>query len=347
VLDGVVRRTIRLPESGVEIALLDWGGEGPPALLHHANGFCAALWGPVAGRLRSRFRLIAMDARGHGDSPQPNGPDPFRWDLLAADLMAVGEFLLAEIGVERFALGLGHSFGGTLTLAAASRRDLFERIVLVDPVLYPSNLKRELYPASGAEPADLANPSDPSEQSGSEDPDHGTELSRRARKRKAVWSSRSDAREFFLSKPLFAAWRPEALDLYVAEGLRERSDGQLELKCAPEVEAQVFEGARTSGLDHEVAASLLENPALLIWASRGNFPRVMYQEIVSRMRDGTIEDMAAGHLAPMEEPEKVADSVLRFCRPGGESTVEAGRSRSKPSNESNESNASNESAAPK
>ena len=117
VLSGVARRVIRLPESGVEIALLDWGGEGPPALLHHANGFCAALWGPVARHLRSRFRLIAMDARGHGDSPRPEGPGAFSWDLLAADLLGVGELLLAELGAPRFALGLGHSFGGTLTLA--------------------------------------------------------------------------------------------------------------------------------------------------------------------------------------------------------------------------------------
>jgi pimeloyl-ACP methyl ester carboxylesterase len=145
-------------------------------------------------------------------------------------------------------------------------------------------------------------------------------LSTRARKRKAVWGSRAEAREFFLGKELFAAWRPDALDLYVAEGLRDRPDGQVELKCAPDVEAQVFEGARTSGLDHEAAASILKNPALLIWASRGNFPRALYEGIASRMRAGTIEELDVGHLAPMEEPERVADSVLRFCR-----SVETGR----------------------
>ena len=49
---GNVRR-IRVPggDSGVEIAVLDFGGRGPAALLHHATGFCAALWAPVAERL--------------------------------------------------------------------------------------------------------------------------------------------------------------------------------------------------------------------------------------------------------------------------------------------------------
>jgi hypothetical protein len=37
-LTQVSRRKIQLPESGIEIALLDWGGDGPLALLHHAKG---------------------------------------------------------------------------------------------------------------------------------------------------------------------------------------------------------------------------------------------------------------------------------------------------------------------
>jgi pimeloyl-ACP methyl ester carboxylesterase len=64
VLAQVSRRKIRLPESGIEIALLDWGGDGPIALLHHANGYCAAIWAPVAERLRCHYRVIEVDS-GH------------------------------------------------------------------------------------------------------------------------------------------------------------------------------------------------------------------------------------------------------------------------------------------
>ena len=76
-LDDVARRRVRT-KSGIEIALRDWGGDGPLALLHHANGFCAELWAQVAERLRGRFHLIALDARGHGASskPDPEGDCP-------------------------------------------------------------------------------------------------------------------------------------------------------------------------------------------------------------------------------------------------------------------------------
>jgi pimeloyl-ACP methyl ester carboxylesterase len=285
VLEGVSRRRIILEQSGVEIAVLDWGGSGPPALLHHANGFCAALWDPVAQLMRSQFRVFALDARGHGDSSRPEGAEAFGWDRLASDLVGVGQRLLAELGAERFALGLGHSFGGTLTLAAAGEQNLYERIALIDAVLHPPVVR-----LSG---------------------ERGSELSVRARKRRALWGSRAEAREFFLGKPLFAPWCEEAIDLYIAEGLRERTDGQVELKCSPEVEASVFEGP--PNLDNEKAASQLSVPALLVWAARGNFPRSMYQSTAALMKDGTVEDIQAGHLAPMERPELVADSVLRFC----------------------------------
>jgi len=66
VLAQVSRRKIRLPESGIEIALLDWGGDGPIALLHHANGYCAAIWAPVAERVRTPT-LIQWAKRGDFD----------------------------------------------------------------------------------------------------------------------------------------------------------------------------------------------------------------------------------------------------------------------------------------
>jgi len=47
----IERRRLPLPGRGVEIALLDWGGDGPLVLMHHANGFCAGTFGLVAEAL--------------------------------------------------------------------------------------------------------------------------------------------------------------------------------------------------------------------------------------------------------------------------------------------------------
>ena len=136
--EDVQRRHVEL-SSGLEIALLDWGGEGPLALLHHANGFCAGCWAAVAEGLRPRYRVIAMDARGHGDSSKPRGGESYRWEHFGRDAGEVAAALAALSGAGRVALGLGHSFGGTALLTAAAERPaLFERLVLVDPIVPPA-----------------------------------------------------------------------------------------------------------------------------------------------------------------------------------------------------------------
>ncbi len=285
-LRGVRRRRLRL-SSGIEIALLDFGGRGPLALLHHATGFCAGVWGLVAEGLRERFRVIALDARGHGDSSKPAAPEAYRWDCFADDLEAVALALAAEQG-GRIALGVGHSFGGTATLAAAARRPaLFERLLLVDPVIPP--------PASAA--------IDPARREGAE------RLARSARERRPRWPSREEVRASWAGKDFFAGWQPLALELYLAEGLRERSDGSVELKCPPEVEAWVFEAS--GSLEVFALAPSVTAAARIQWARSGSFPREVYEALAARMPRGEVEDVDAGHLVPMERPDLVIASALR------------------------------------
>ena len=283
-LEHVERRRLPLPETGVEIALLDWGGSGPLALLHHANGFCAALWDLVARPLTRHFRVVAMDGRGHGDSSAPQAPEHYAWRHFGSDLAAVAEALAAEHG-GRVALGLGHSFGGTsMVLAAARRPALFERLLLVDPVLRP--------PLPPGPP-----------------PPHVNLLVEGARRRRAVWPSRDAAREAWAGKSLFANWLPEALELYVQEGLRERPDGQLELKCAPQVEAAVF--AHGPPVEAWHAGRSLVPPTLLLWAAHGDFQRANYEAFAARLPAGEVRDVDAGHLVPMERPDLVVEAALR------------------------------------
>lgn len=285
----VEKRRLRLPESGLAIALLDWGGDGPIALLHHANGFCAGTLGLVAERLLPHFRVIGMDARGHGDSARPEGPEAYAWARFAEDLLGVAATLVSENGCDRIGLGLGHSFGGTALLGAAARRpDLFDRIVLVDPVVPPPP---ERIAADSERVARL------------------TRMVEGARRRRSVWPDRAAAREQFATRSLFANWVPAALDLYVEHGLRDRSDGQVELKCPGEIEATVF--STSGGLDLFDLARRATTPALFLWAERGDFPRFIYESLVGEMADARIVDVAAGHLVPMENPELVVDEVLR------------------------------------
>jgi pimeloyl-ACP methyl ester carboxylesterase len=286
-LARAARRSVRLAD--VEIALLDWGGAGEPVLLHHANGFCKGVWGLVAERLAPRFRVFAMDARGHGDSSRPEAPGSYAWHRFAEDAAAVAAFVAAECRVTRLPVAVGSSFGGTSLLGAAKQRpDLFGRLVLVDPVVPP---RVEEIPPERRE--------------------HVLSMVERATKRRHDWPSRAEARAFFAERELFERFDPRALDLYVLDGLRERRDGSVELKCPGTVEAAVFAG----GGDVDVAALArgLRTPALWLWASQGSFSRERYRELAASMAAARVEDLACGHLAPMERPDLVAEAVLRFA----------------------------------
>jgi lipase len=108
------------------LAVHAWGEEDAPRVvcLHgvtaHGRHFA-----PLAERLRNRFRVLAPDLLGHGDSTwEPP------WDV-ATHLDA----LLETLG-DRPASWLGHSFGARLAFElAAGEPALVERLVLVDPAL--------------------------------------------------------------------------------------------------------------------------------------------------------------------------------------------------------------------
>jgi len=301
VQDDVTRRRLALPERGVEIALLDWGGSGPLALLHHANGFCAATLDLVARRLCGHFRVIGMDGRGHGDSSRPAGDGAYAWHEFGADLAAVARALAAEHG-GRIALGLGHSFGGTsMLLAAAAEPALFERLVLVDPVLHEPRGAARLDPVRN---------------------ERASRLVERASRRRALFPDRAAARETWQDKDMFASWDPRAFDLYLAEALADRPDGQVELKCAAETEAAVFVQGFTS--DVWTPTQGLSTPTLILWARRGDFPRTVFAAYAAHLADARIEEIDAGHLAPMERPELVADAVLAFSVPSASDQTSVG-----------------------
>jgi pimeloyl-ACP methyl ester carboxylesterase len=284
------RRTLALPERGVELALLDWGGRGPLALLHHATGFCKGVWAPIAGALSSRFRVIALDARGHGDSSQLEGAAAYAWPEFARDLAAAAEALAAQHGP--VALGMGHSFGGTAMLGASrARPELFRALVLVDPVMPP--------PAAQL-PADAAG--------------RPNALAEGARRRRTEWPSLAEARSAWGQRSVFAAWRPDVLDLYALDGLRERADGSVTLKCPSAVEAAIFD----QGRDLDALALAEDHPTRSLWlrASRGNFPAEWCRSLAGRMRACEYRELDVGHLVVMEQPEVVAAEALRFAGAG-------------------------------
>lgn len=282
-------RRIDLPERGVELNLLDWGGDGPLALLSHANGFCAAMWEPLAKTLRKNFRVLAFDARGHGDSTKLWEREAYSWDQFVEDLIAISERLTREYELARVEFAIGHSFGGSATLVAAAQRpDLFGRIAMLDPVVVPPPELLQLFPRDGS----------------------ARILGKIARKRRNLWPSREVVRESWQEREPFRSWDSRAFDLYLSEGLRERADGQVELKCPGEIEAMIYE--THSRPDTFGAAKKLRQPALLVWASGGDFPLAWYQKLADSASQMRLVEFDANHLLPMVAPDRVAELLLRF-----------------------------------
>lgn len=95
-------------------------GMGAPLLLLHGWPEFWLTWEPVMARLSDRYRLIAPDLRGFGDSDKPSGP--FGAADHAADMLA----LLDALEIERVGV-IGYDVGGAAMQPLA--RNAPERVV--------------------------------------------------------------------------------------------------------------------------------------------------------------------------------------------------------------------------
>ncbi len=105
-------------------------------LLHGGSGN-AWWWQPLAEAIASKFRLLALDQRGHGES-QAADPPRYRPEDYARDLARFVKHL--ELGS---AIVVGHSMGGINALAFASRHPEAARAVVVVDAPLTSNPRRD------------------------------------------------------------------------------------------------------------------------------------------------------------------------------------------------------------
>jgi pimeloyl-ACP methyl ester carboxylesterase len=225
---------IGVERDGLHVAALDWGGEGMPLLLLHPNGMGAGFFEPLAFAVRDAFRPVAVDLRGHGGTDTPPTRAGFGFAEMATDVLAV----LDHLGIDQV-VAVGESLGGGVSVLVDEQRPgVIGRLLLCEPVAFSPD-GRTLRPA------------------GTGHGDGGNYMSTIARRRRAVWPDRDAVYESYRSRPPFDVVAPEALSAYVRWGFVDRPDGQIELACAPEVEATIF----------EVSGELIGAPAA--WAHLG------------------------------------------------------------------------------
>jgi pimeloyl-ACP methyl ester carboxylesterase len=282
-------RSHRIDAGGLSLAVHDWGGDGRPVLLAHPTGFHGLTWAPVAVRLVASGRHAwSFDFRGHGDSDP--SPEAYRWSEFTDDVLAVVDHL--GLRSEATLVACGHSKGAAALLVAEAREPgTFARLWCYEPIVFPSD-----------EPLE---------------PQHDFPLAEGARRRRAVWSSREEVLTSYAARPPLDVLDPDALRAYVDYGLRDRPDGQVELKCLPEDEATTYSMGVANGVYPRLRE--VQCPVLVVCGEHTDaIPPKLGEMVVGRLRRGRLEVMpGVGHFGPMQDPDATVDSMLGFSAETG------------------------------
>ncbi|MCU0869567.1 MAG: alpha/beta hydrolase, partial [Burkholderiales bacterium] len=124
--DGARRRGFVQLATGVRIHYIEQGS-GQPLVLVPGWSQTAAMFEDQLAGLSDRYRVIAVDMRGHGDSDKP--ADGYRVARLALDLRKV----IVTLGLTDIALG-GHSMGCSVVWSYWDQfgGDRVSKLVLID-----------------------------------------------------------------------------------------------------------------------------------------------------------------------------------------------------------------------
>jgi esterase len=121
---------------GLNFHYIDWGGDGPPLVMLHGLSGHARTWDHTAAALSDRYRVLALDQRGHGDS---DWASQYGIGPMAADLLAFMDTLqLHEVTL------MGLSMGGIVSFVfAAAHPERVRNLMVLDigPEIAPAGAR--------------------------------------------------------------------------------------------------------------------------------------------------------------------------------------------------------------
>lgn len=190
-------------------------GQGPTLHFLSGNGFCGGVYWPLLRQFLPDYGLFTHDIEGQGDSD-----NPARFSGVRALLRRIPQVMADQGLTGQPLIGIGHSFGGALTLrVAAENPGLFRALVLLDPILFPPLFFAGIRMAALVGRHPMANG---------------------ARRRRDRWATRDEVIERLRGRGTYKRWTEEAMACF-ADYATHDEGGQRVLSCPREIEAAVFE----------------------------------------------------------------------------------------------------------
>lgn len=267
----------------LSLSVTEWSRRGFPCVMLHGFGDASCVWSHLAVRLAPRFRVAAMDLRGHGDldwDPEAR----YDTETFAADLTRT----VAALGFERMIL-VGHSLGADVAIRfAADNASRVAAVVIVDfgPELDERGID-EVLRSFVTTPRAFASPEEYAEWLIARRPLADTSLLRQF----ARQSLRQTSSQM---------WEPKA-DAALA------SHSQISRLAASD--------GRYRDPDLWSRLARINCPSLVV---RGGGSGVLPSDVASRMAERTLWDgrlatiAAAGHAVMMDNPAEFSASVIDF-----------------------------------
>jgi pimeloyl-ACP methyl ester carboxylesterase len=265
------------------VSATEWSRRGFPCLFVHGLGDSSGIWSHLAARLISRFHVVGLDLRGHGES---GWDQDARYDTetFAADLAKVADAYAFERSIV-----IGHSLGADVAIRfTAENPSRVAALIIVDfgPELNRAGID-EVLRGLASTPRTFAAPDDYAkwlmERRPMADPDMVKKLVRFGLRQSApdVWEQKAD--------PALATH--SEISRLVADG---------EHYVVPELWRRLGE---------------IKCPALVV---RGGASGILSPDVASRMVDrtlwrGKLDTLSgAGHSVMMDNPAGFAHSVIHF-----------------------------------
>jgi pimeloyl-ACP methyl ester carboxylesterase len=271
-MPGIVHRDVTA--RGVRLRVVE-EGDGPRVVLLHGLFADHRTWNGVRDKLKDSCRVIAPDLPGFGQSEIPP-PSRFAYDIDAFTEALTDLYAGLEIG--RAAL-VGHGLGAAVAMTVAARHpELVSHLVLIGAHAYTDGSRAE------------------------------TRLARTPLLGSLVFKqlvSRTMFRAYFRGRLLAPGARVETSVI----------DAFYDAFNAPAARGAALAASRATQDTRPIIACTgrIQTSTLVIWGNADAvYPAHLGHRLAREIRGAGLELVDAGHLVPVERPERIAELVERF-----------------------------------